>query len=87
MKVAVDTVEMQPDHQTTIPLNELNQMIADQKGVTIDELALQPNVPAKSEATPVASMQTADINYTKRRWCTNRRVISSTVSLTSRCTF
>lgn len=61
MKVAVEEVEMQPDHQTTIPLNELNQMIADQKGVTIDELALQPNVPAKSEATPVASMQTADI--------------------------
>ena len=63
MKVAVEEVEMQPDHQTTIPLNELNQMIADQKGVTIDELALQPNVPAKTEskATPVASMQTADI--------------------------
>ena len=61
MKVAVDEVEMQPDHQTLIPLNELNQMIADQKGVTIDELALQPNVPAQSEATPVASMQTADI--------------------------
>lgn len=61
MKVAVEEVEMQPDHQTTIPLNELNQMIADQKGVTIDELALQPNVPAQSEATPVASMQTADI--------------------------
>lgn len=61
MKVAVEEVEMQPDHQTIIPLNELNQMIADQKGVTIDELALQPNVPATSEATPVASMQTADI--------------------------
>jgi len=63
MKLAVDDVEMQPDHQTIIPLNELNQMIADQKGVTIDELALQPNVPAKTEskATPVASMQTADI--------------------------
>ena len=63
MKVAVDEVEMQPDHQTLIPLNELNQMIADQKGVTIDELAVQPNVPANTEskATPVASMQTADI--------------------------
>jgi hypothetical protein len=63
MKLAVDDVEMQPDHQTIIPLNELNQMIADQKGVTIDELALQPNAPAKTEskATPVASMQTADI--------------------------
>ena len=64
MKVAVEEVEMQPDHQTVMPLNELNQMIAEQKGVTIDELAIQPDVPAtesKEQATPVASMQTADI--------------------------
>lgn len=63
MKVAVDEVEMQPDNQTVLPLSELNQMIADQKGVTIDELALQSNQPTKpqAEATPVASMQTADI--------------------------
>ena len=55
MKVAVEEVEMQPDHQTVMPLNELN---------TIDELAIQPDVPATEsaeQATPVASMQTADI--------------------------
>ena len=63
MKVAVEDVEMQPDHQTVLPLNELNEMIAKQRGVTIDELAIQPNVPAtpQAEAKPVASMQTADI--------------------------
>ena len=62
MKVAVEEVEMQPDHQTTIPLNELNQMIAQQRGVTIDELAMGPDdVPNKPKATPVASMETADI--------------------------
>ena len=63
MKVAVEEVEMQPDHQTVMPLDELNQMIAEQKGVTIDELAIKPNVPVNesTEATPVASMQTADI--------------------------
>ena len=64
MKVAVEEVEMQPDHQTVMPLDELNQMIAEQKGVTIDELAIQPDVPeteSKEQATPVASMQTADI--------------------------
>ena len=62
MKVAVNEVEMQPDHQTTIPLNDLNQLIATQKGVTIDELAVQPDVPvAAPVATPVASMETADI--------------------------
>ena len=63
MKVAVEEVEMQPDHQTVMPLDELNQMIAEQKGVTIDELAIKPDVPVNesTEATPVASMQTADI--------------------------
>jgi len=63
MKVAVDTVEMQPDHRTVLPLAELNQMIADQKGVTIDELAIAPDGPVANQntATPVASMQTANI--------------------------
>ena len=64
MKVAVDDVEMQPDHQTVMPLAELNQLIAEQKGVTIDELAIQPDVPqdeSVEKATPVATMQTADI--------------------------
>ena len=61
MKVAVDTVEMQPDHKTVMPLTELNELIAQQRGVTIDELAIAPDVPVKPTAQPVASMQTADI--------------------------
>ena len=61
MKVAVDTVEMQPDHKTVMPLTELNELIAQQRGVTIDELAIAPDVPVKPAAQPVASMQTADI--------------------------
>ena len=40
MKVASDTVEMTPNNNTTINLAELNQTIADQKGVTIADLAL-----------------------------------------------
>ena len=40
MKVASDTVEMTPNNNTTINLAELNQVIAEQKGVTIAELAL-----------------------------------------------
>ena len=39
-KVASDTVEMTPNNNTTINLAELNQTIADQKGVTIADLAL-----------------------------------------------
>ena len=40
MKVPSDTVEMTPNNNTTINLAELNQTIADQKGVTIADLAL-----------------------------------------------
>lgn len=40
MKVASDTVEMTPNSNTVIKLSELNQVIAEQKGVTIADLAL-----------------------------------------------
>jgi hypothetical protein len=39
-KVATSTVLMTPDSQTQIPLDQLNQIIADQKGVTIEDLAV-----------------------------------------------
>ena len=40
MKVPSDTVEMTPNNNTTINLAELNAIIADQKGVTVGDLAL-----------------------------------------------
>ena len=40
MKVASDTVEMTPNNNTTINLAELNAVIAEQKGVTVADLAL-----------------------------------------------
>ena len=39
-KVPTTLVLMTPNAQTAIPLNEVNQMIAEQKGVTIDQLAV-----------------------------------------------
>jgi hypothetical protein len=42
LKVASSEVEMQPDNKTTINLAELNKIIAQQKGVTVEDLALQP---------------------------------------------
>ena len=38
VKVATKDVEMTPDRQTVILLSELNQMIAEQKGVSIEDL-------------------------------------------------
>ena len=50
-KVPTNLVLMTPNSQTQIPLNELNQMIADQKGITVDELAINDGsqTPSKSK--------------------------------------
>jgi len=40
MKVATNEVEMVPDRNTAIPLNELNEQIAEQKGVSVEDLAI-----------------------------------------------
>lgn len=39
-KVATSSVLMTPNNNISVPLNELNQIIAEQKGVSIDELAV-----------------------------------------------
>jgi hypothetical protein len=39
-KVPTNGVLMTPNNQTTIPLNELNEIIATQKGITVEELAV-----------------------------------------------
>jgi len=43
IKMPTNEVEMTPDLNTKIELSELNQIIAEQKGVTIDDLALTEN--------------------------------------------
>lgn len=40
-KVPTSTVLMTPNSQTSIPLNELNQLIANQKGISLEELAVK----------------------------------------------
>jgi hypothetical protein len=56
-KVSTSEVEMIPNTDTVISLDELNEMIAKQKGVTVDQLAVQPT----AQATPVATSQVANI--------------------------
>lgn len=40
IKVKTTQVNVTPDSQTTIPLNELNELVAKQKGVSIEDLAV-----------------------------------------------
>lgn len=57
-KVATDLIEMTPNTTTSIPLNELNESIAQQRGVSVDDLALGPKVERKKEeVTPEQSAE------------------------------
>jgi hypothetical protein len=68
IKVATDAIEMTPTLANSIPLSELNQVIAEQRGIPVDELSVQPSlaegkrtrdlgepVVAEAVATPVTA--------------------------------
>ena len=59
VKVGTDQVEMLPVPGTSILLSELNQMIAEQRGIAVDELHVKPSsmdrARANTEVTEVAS--------------------------------
>lgn len=52
IKVSTDQVEMTPNMQTTILLKELNELIAQQEGVSVADLAVKPNKSAEVTVTP-----------------------------------
>lgn len=63
-KVSTDAVLMTPNAQTQLPLSQLNELIAKDKGISIDELAVQdensknkPPVEKKQETIPSADSQ------------------------------
>ena len=68
-KVKTNTIEMTPDTNNTVNLAELNKILAEQKGVTVADLALKgpdgETVQAKTEtptADPVADYATTGTN-------------------------
>jgi hypothetical protein len=58
VKVKTDTIEMTPDSKTVINLAELNKMIAEQKGVTVADLALKG--PDGQTVQPKTETETTD---------------------------
>jgi hypothetical protein len=56
-KIATDQVEMIPNMQTTILLSELNQAIAEQQGVSIQDLAMRGSVKEAAEVQEIAKVQ------------------------------
>lgn len=48
-KVATQDIEMIPNATTSIPLNQLNEIIAQQRGVSVEDLAVKPTSPQNTE--------------------------------------
>lgn len=67
-KVPTTMVLMTPNTQTQLPLNELNELIAKQKGVTVNELAgLKPDaVPVQEEKIVDSTIQTESKNTNEK---------------------
>lgn len=60
MKLETKVIEMTPNFQTSINLAELNQIMADQKGITIADLALKdPNNPSATSNAPEQTVPSA----------------------------
>jgi len=51
MKVSTSEVEMLPDRTTAIGLDELNRIIAEQKGISIEDLAIRPDAKTAQKET------------------------------------
>lgn len=56
-KVPTVEVEMTPDSKSVVGLDQLNELIAKQRGVALEDLAVKPTVTAASQPTPTASVQ------------------------------
>jgi len=68
IKVGTSEVEMIPTINASILLSELNQIIAEQRGVSIDGLCIKPSTNDKVQVTEVATAHempvNADVNKT-----------------------
>jgi len=68
-KVSTDQIEMTPTVGVSVLLSELNQIIAEQRGIAVDGLCIAPGNNDKTEVVEVASArtmptETADIGKT-----------------------
>lgn len=56
-KVPTDQVEMTPNNQASILLSELNSLIAQQRGVSVQDLAIKPDPKENVEIQEIAKVQ------------------------------
>lgn len=60
-KVATNAVLMTPDTQTQLPLDKLNEIIAEQKGVTVEDLAVTDGTQQPKKKADSAKTSSSDI--------------------------
>lgn len=84
-KVPTDAVEMVPNTRVSIALDELNRIIADQRGVSIEDLAIKPGSSkeevTKKPETPVAPVALSDEDLAKQYRADAARLSKEAASL------
>jgi hypothetical protein len=82
VKVATGEVEMTPTNNATILLSELNQLIAEQRGIAVDELHIAPGSNEKPvERAPTPAKPVDDVTRTTSASVSGEETVS-TVELT-----
>lgn len=67
LKVPTDQVEMTPNFQVSISLAELNQIIAEQRGVAVDDLAIREDLSVKQKDLEIVEVaQVKDLTDNKK---------------------
>jgi hypothetical protein len=64
LKMATSSIEMCPTTSITVMLSELNQIIAEQRGVPVDDLSLKSNIPQVKE-TEIKKVEEVKSDVTK----------------------
>ena len=57
IKVPTDAIEMIPNSTTRVLLSELNQLIAEQRGIPVDELSVKPETAESDSVTKPAEIK------------------------------
>jgi hypothetical protein len=62
LRVPTNTIEMTPDMKTTIMLDELNKVIAEQKGVAVEDLAIKDPSAGKTQTSTESTTQDTTVD-------------------------
>lgn len=57
IKMPTNQIELTPNRNTTIRLDKLNELVAEQQGITVEELAMKDNVKSSSKPVPQKTVE------------------------------